>query len=58
MTRDYVLKLDDSHAPIVSVYGGKITIYRILAENVLNLLHKVLNFDKPRWTSGSKLPGG
>ena len=58
MTRNHVLKLDDSLAPIVSVYGGKITTYRILAENVLDLLRKVPNFDKPRWTSGSKLPGG
>ena len=58
MTRDYVLKLDDRLAPIVSVYGGKITTYRILEENVLDLLRKVLNIEKPRWTSGSKLPGG
>ena len=58
MTRDYKLKMDAASAPIVSVYGGKITTYRQLAEDVLSLLKKVEGFDRPKWTQTAKLPGG
>ncbi len=39
--RDYTLKFDVARAPIVSVYGGKISTYRQLAEDVLALLEQV-----------------
>ncbi len=58
MTRDYTLKLDVASAPMVSVYGGKITTYRQLAEDVLALFKQVDGFDKPKWTHKAKLPGG
>ncbi len=58
MTRDYTLKFDVASAPIVSVYGGKITTYRQLAEDVLTLLQQVEGFDRPKWTQNAKLPGG
>ncbi len=34
-TRDYVLRVDSSSAPIVTIFGGKITTYRKLAESAL-----------------------
>jgi glycerol-3-phosphate dehydrogenase len=58
-TRDYVLALDEPHrrAPLLSVYGGKITTYRRLAEAALDRLAPILG-GKPAWTKASRLPGG
>ena len=58
LSRDYMLKYDDSQAPIVSVFGGKITTYRLLAEDVLNLFRGLEGFNKPGWTHDGVLPGG
>jgi glycerol-3-phosphate dehydrogenase len=57
--RDYVLRLDEEGggAPLLTVYGGKITTYRRLAEAALARLAHVLG-SKPPWTKGSHLPGG
>jgi glycerol-3-phosphate dehydrogenase len=57
--RDYVLKLDAGRAvaPLLTVYGGKITTYRRLAEDALAKLAKFLPPGKP-WTAHSALPGG
>ncbi|MCK6443236.1 glycerol-3-phosphate dehydrogenase [Elstera cyanobacteriorum] len=62
-TRDYVLTLDapGSAAPLLSVFGGKITTYRRLAEAVLDKLGPLLPeaLKKPKgWTGGEPLPGG
>lgn len=59
-TRDYVLDLDapDGDAPILSIYGGKVTTYRRLAEEVLEKLEPYAAFDKGPWTDGTPLPGG
>ncbi|WP_196240199.1 glycerol-3-phosphate dehydrogenase [Alsobacter soli] len=60
-TRDYVLKLDapEGAAPILSVFGGKITTFRRLAEAALAKLAPHLpTLDKPSWTGGTPLPGG
>lgn len=58
-TRDYVVKLDnDAGAPLLNVFGGKITTYRKLAESAL---HKMAPYfpDLPAdWTAGVALPGG
>ncbi len=57
-TRDYVLSLDSDGAPILSVFGGKITTYRKLSESALD---KIVPFLKPTqgdWTSGVPLAGG
>jgi glycerol-3-phosphate dehydrogenase len=58
-TRDYVLDLDapDGKAPLLTVFGGKITTYRRLAESVLERLSKHLPPGKP-WTDHAPLPGG
>ncbi|MFT5065910.1 MAG: glycerol-3-phosphate dehydrogenase [Yoonia sp.] len=58
-TRDYVLKVDQSAgAPILNVFGGKITTYRRLAEAALEKITPFFpNTGKP-WTAGVPLPGG
>jgi len=59
-TRDYVLKLDtgDEEPPLLSIYGGKITTYRKLAESVLDKLKSFLPEMEDPWTEGADLPGG
>ncbi|MGL4634444.1 MAG: glycerol-3-phosphate dehydrogenase [Beijerinckiaceae bacterium] len=63
-TRDYVLTLDarSDAAPLLSVYGGKITTYRRLAEAVLKKLEPHLKASvagkAAGWTGTEKLPGG
>lgn len=58
VSRDYELELDQDGAPIVSVYGGKVTTFRILSEQVVDLLKSPLNITQPAWTENSSLPGG
>jgi glycerol-3-phosphate dehydrogenase len=61
VTRDYVLKLDDGQgdeAPMLSIYGGKITTYRRLAEQALQELKRFFPAMKPAWTRSQPLPGG
>lgn len=59
-TRDYVLKRDtgDDEPPLLSIYGGKITTYRKLAESVLEKLSDFLPEMKGPWTETANLPGG
>jgi glycerol-3-phosphate dehydrogenase len=60
ITRDYVLRVDDAGgtAPVLSVYGGKITTYRRLAEHVLQRLAPYFPGLKGEWTAGTPLLGG
>lgn len=58
VSRDYELKLDVNGPAIVSIYGGKITTYRKLAEEVMGLLKAPLQQFKQSWTENSYLPGG
>jgi len=60
VTRDYVFDLDASsgEAPLLSVFGGKLTTYRKLAEHALEKLQPVMGFDGQPWTAKSSLPGG
>jgi glycerol-3-phosphate dehydrogenase len=72
VTRDYVLRLDSVQygdgasgprsraAPLLTIFGGKITTYRRLAEEALE---KIMPFfpgreDRGPWTAGEALPGG
>ncbi|QIE45384.1 glycerol-3-phosphate dehydrogenase [Pseudohalocynthiibacter aestuariivivens] len=58
-TRDYVLKLDQSGpAPLLNVFGGKITTYRRLAESALAKLAPFFPDATGKWTAGVALPGG
>ena len=60
VTRDYVLELDeaDGGAPLLSVFGGKITTYRKLAEHALEKLKPHFTRSGPAWTHAAPLPGG
>jgi glycerol-3-phosphate dehydrogenase len=58
VTRDYVLDLQQQGPPLLSVYGGKLTTYRKLAEDVVARVLRVLGLSAPRWTAGVPLPGG
>ena len=59
VTRDYKLHLDDDNgAPILSVYGGKITTYRKLSEQVMDMLQPALPQSSASWTETRPLPGG
>ncbi|MCC7484116.1 MAG: glycerol-3-phosphate dehydrogenase [Burkholderiales bacterium] len=60
ITRDYVLRVDTAPAaaPVLSVFGGKITTYRKLAEHALAALAPWFPRMRPAWTAGRPLPGG
>jgi glycerol-3-phosphate dehydrogenase len=61
VSRDYHLQLQHSagDAPVLTVYGGKITTYRRLAEAALELLLPQLDrADASPWTASEALPGG
>ncbi|HHH89657.1 MAG TPA: glycerol-3-phosphate dehydrogenase [Aliiroseovarius sp.] len=57
-TRDYVLSLNDTGAPLLNVFGGKITTYRRLAEAALEKLRPHLPGAGGPWTEHAPLPGG
>lgn len=60
ISRDYVLRVDGDAgaAPVVSVFGGKITTYRRLAERVMDELAPWFDGLRSSWTAASPLPGG
>ncbi len=58
VTRDYALELEREPAPLLSVFGGKITTYRRLAEDAVNGLAPLLGNDAAPWTVDARLPGG
>ncbi|EDM70182.1 aerobic glycerol-3-phosphate dehydrogenase [Roseobacter sp. AzwK-3b] len=58
-TRDYVLTLDDmGGAPLLNVFGGKITTYRKLAEAAMARIAPFFEGAEREWTAGVALPGG
>jgi glycerol-3-phosphate dehydrogenase len=61
-TRDYVLSLDrgadGGGAPLLNVFGGKITTYRRLAEAAMAKLAPLLAPPRGAWTARAPLPGG
>ncbi len=59
VTRDYVLDLDNARgAPLLNIFGGKITTYRKLAEHAVEELKAVFPQMAPCWTANEPLPGG
>ncbi|MGE3871635.1 MAG: glycerol-3-phosphate dehydrogenase [Parvibaculaceae bacterium] len=60
VTRDYVFDIDggEGRAPLLSVFGGKITTYRKLAEHALQKLKPYFPSMTGDWTSSARLPGG
>ena len=60
ITRDYVLRVDHEggRSPLLTLFGGKITTYRRLSEEVLGKLSPFFPGMKPGWTANEALPGG
>lgn len=62
VTRNYVLEIDgggeSSDPPVLSVFGGKITTARALAEDAADRLAELTPFNGTAWTRDAKLPGG
>jgi glycerol-3-phosphate dehydrogenase len=59
-TRDYVLKVegDAETAPLLNIFGGKLTTYRRLAEHALEKIGETIGNKGKPWTAKSSLPGG
>jgi glycerol-3-phosphate dehydrogenase len=58
VTRDYLLETNTQAAPLLSIWGGKITTYRKLAEEAAGLVGRMLGSARTRWTEQATLPGG
>jgi glycerol-3-phosphate dehydrogenase len=58
VTRDYFLDLDTKQAPLLTVWGGKLTAFRKLAEEVTDMMVGPLGCRKGAWTASASLPGG
>jgi glycerol-3-phosphate dehydrogenase len=58
VTRDYRLEVDRDGPPILSVFGGKITTYRKLAEEAVDHIARALDNRHGGWTQHACLPGG
>ena len=60
VTRDYVFEIDeaDGQPPLLSVFGGKITTFRKLAEHALDKLVHLFPQAGRAWTAAAPLPGG
>ena len=57
-TRDFRLEHDTDGAPLLSVFGGKITTFRKLAEEAVDWIAPTLGNATPTWTAQACLPGG
>ncbi len=59
-TRDYVLKVEgeEGQAPLLNVFGGKLTTYRRLGEHALEKIGEAIGPKGSPWTAKSSLPGG
>ncbi|MEP7283321.1 MAG: glycerol-3-phosphate dehydrogenase [Rubrivivax sp.] len=58
VTRDYLIESESSAAPLLSIWGGKITTFRKLAEDAADELVQLLGERRAAWTAGAFLPGG
>jgi glycerol-3-phosphate dehydrogenase len=59
VTRDYLLELDEAAgAPLLNVWGGKLTTFRLLGEEAADLLGAALHAPHGAWTANAVLPGG
>lgn len=59
-SRDYTIKVDsqDNKSALINIFGGKMTTYRQLSEEVTNKVGSILGEKKSPWTSDVHLPGG
>lgn len=58
VSRDYYFELDADGPPLLSIFGGKLTTFRKLAEEAVDLLAPRLGSQTPAWTANACLPGG
>ncbi|MCM0044880.1 MAG: glycerol-3-phosphate dehydrogenase [Burkholderiaceae bacterium] len=58
ITRDYKLAIEGDSAPLLSVFGGKITTFRKLAEEAVDMIAPKLGNTRGTWTEHACLPGG
>ncbi|MHB1123904.1 MAG: glycerol-3-phosphate dehydrogenase [Ramlibacter sp.] len=58
VTRDYLLESNTEGAPLLSIWGGKITTFRKLAEEAASQIGLMLGDARQPWTAGALLPGG
>lgn len=58
VTRDYVIHMSKSGPTMVSIFGGKITTFRKLSEEVVDMLAEPLQIKGKAWTEHACLPGG
>ncbi|MFG6414274.1 glycerol-3-phosphate dehydrogenase [Roseateles sp. DC23W] len=58
VTRDYLLETEASGAPLLNVWGGKLTTYRKLAEDGATQLGRLLGDERRPWTADARLAGG
>jgi glycerol-3-phosphate dehydrogenase len=58
VTRDYVLDADAEAAPLLTVWGGKMTTARKLAEEAAGQIGRMLGSERAPWTERAPLPGG
>ena len=57
ITRDYTFEIDDNGAPILTIFGGKLTTYRKLSEHALKKISKYIKITNKSWTGNEILPG-
>lgn len=57
VTRDYHFELYHRPVPVLSVFGGKLTTFRTLAEEAVDRLLPLLGIARPAWTATAGLPG-
>ena len=58
VTRDYLLESNGEAAPLLTVWGGKITTFRKLSEEAADEIGRMLGESRAPWTEGASLPGG
>jgi glycerol-3-phosphate dehydrogenase len=58
VTRDYLLEANTGAAPLLSIWGGKITTFRKLAEEAADQVGHMLGDVRTPWTERAVLPGG
>ena len=58
VTRDYLRESDSAGAPLLSIWGGKITTFRKLAEEAADQVGRMLGEARKPWTERALLPGG
>jgi glycerol-3-phosphate dehydrogenase len=58
VTRDYRFEFDTAGAPMLSIFGGKITTFRKLAEEAVDMVAPKLGNRQAGWTADACMPGG